>query len=458
MTLRYAGPGGSDTNDGLSWATRKLTLSSVEATPVVAGDTVYVAPGTYREMLTVGVSGTAGNPITYIGDVTGEHTDGIGGVVRITGSNNDTTTTRVNCIAATSKDYRTFQGFTFDMTTTSSVVATTSNYWTIRDCTFSELGSLGQYGITFTNSTLTDTTVQRCVFLGHNGINFNYPSVAGAMTSVVVANCNFISGNRGINFTGESGGLVKNCLFTGQTQIGIYAGSLASGTDTVNNCVFTGVGGIALQAGVVGFLTSDYNTLWSNGGNYSSVTAGTNDLLDPAGLALPILAPGIKLPAPMLGELAPWSPIKAIAGTGEATDDLFGVARPVTSTKKSWGAIQYQGGARSTAQYQAGAASMVLADAGRVQFKVPVTAVSTAFSVYVYREASYAGTNPQMVIKQPGQSDTTVTDTGAAGAWNQLTTTLTPAATPGWVIIEVVSSNTATTGSYSVYVDTLAVT
>ena len=63
MTVRYVGKGGSDSNDGLSWANRKLTLNGVEDTPVVAGDTIYVGPGTYRELLTVDVDGSSGNPI-----------------------------------------------------------------------------------------------------------------------------------------------------------------------------------------------------------------------------------------------------------------------------------------------------------------------------------------------------------------------------------------------------------
>ena len=62
-----------------------------------------------------------------------------------------------------------------------------------------------------------------------------------------------------------------------------------------------------------------------------------------------------------------------------------------------------------------------------------------------------------MVIKQPGQADRTVTDTGSAGAWNQLTDTFTPASNPGWVIVELVSNSTATSGSYAVYFDDLEV-
>ena len=60
MVDRYVGIGGNDGNSGLTWALRKLTLNGAEDTPVVAGDTVYVGPGVYRERLIVDVSGGAG--------------------------------------------------------------------------------------------------------------------------------------------------------------------------------------------------------------------------------------------------------------------------------------------------------------------------------------------------------------------------------------------------------------
>src|SRR3990170_2757112 len=57
MTTRYCGIGGSDANSGLTWALRKASLNGLEDSPVAAGDIVYVAPGVYRELLTVDVSG-----------------------------------------------------------------------------------------------------------------------------------------------------------------------------------------------------------------------------------------------------------------------------------------------------------------------------------------------------------------------------------------------------------------
>ena len=47
MTTYYVGIGGSDANNGLSWANRKLTLNGAEDVPVAAGDTVYVGDAGY---------------------------------------------------------------------------------------------------------------------------------------------------------------------------------------------------------------------------------------------------------------------------------------------------------------------------------------------------------------------------------------------------------------------------
>ena len=92
----------------MTWANPQTHVKlGAENIPVEPGDTVYVGPGVYREMLTVDVDGTSGaGVITYIGDYDGSHTDGVGGVVRITGSDNDQTATRANCIKATTKSYR----------------------------------------------------------------------------------------------------------------------------------------------------------------------------------------------------------------------------------------------------------------------------------------------------------------------------------------------------------------
>ena len=57
-TQRYVGSGGSDANDGSTVALRKLTLQAMEnALSAATRYTVNVRQGTYRELLTLGVSG-----------------------------------------------------------------------------------------------------------------------------------------------------------------------------------------------------------------------------------------------------------------------------------------------------------------------------------------------------------------------------------------------------------------
>jgi hypothetical protein len=202
----------------------------------------------------------------------------------------------------------------------------------------------------------------------------------------------------------------------------------------------------------------DYNTLFNNATNRNNVSTGSNSLAYPPILLPPILLSGYRFPSWLFGELSEWSQVNAIAGTGEASDDLFGITRPTTSAKKSWGAVQFNDIERETTTTRGSSdASVKLADAGEYQVLVPVANESTTFSVYVYREANYAGTNPQLVVKQPGQSDDTTADTGSASAWNEITTTLTPSADTEFVTVVLRSNNTSTTGSYAAYFDDLTV-
>lgn len=456
MTTYFVGPGGADANNGTSWATRKLTLNGVEDVPITAGSTVYVAPGVYRETLTCDVSGSSGSPITYIGDVTGEHTDGVGGVVRITGSDDDQTATRTNSITATSKNYRTFRGFSFDTTTSTICTLTSPQNWVIEDCLF-ETPAARVPHIGITGAGQAACTIRRCWFWGGgNALDISHSATLND-TGHVVENCLFlVQRDRAVAVTRVGGITVRNCDLIGvQSNAVQVVTALAAGqTLTVqNSLLYRNPAGCV--ATTVGELAEDYNTFWQNSTDRTNVTTGTHSVAYPPLFQMPRLLSGLVLPWQPFA-LSEWSPVRALADSGAASDDLYGRARPATSGKRSWGAISAPDISRSSTQAHSGSYSLKLADAGRVQWVVPTTNVSTTFSVYVYREADYAGTAPQLIVKQPGQSDTTVTDAAAAGQWNQLSTALTPAASPGYVVVEIVSNNTAS-GNVAVYVDDLAV-
>jgi hypothetical protein len=466
MTTYYVGPGGNDGNDGLSWANRFLTLNGAEDEPVAAGDTVYVGPGVYRETLILDVNGSSGQPITYIGDVTGANTDGVGGVVRITGSNNDQSGTRQYGIddGGGARTYRTFRGFAFDFVTSALIdcASTGSNDgWIIEDCYFGDLHACTGNGIIFRPNASDLITIRRCFFDScGDGIRFLSASEVSLDASSVIENCIFPSGagsnNAAISFSNVVNVTVKNCIIIGH-YYGIETVSATTGTINVNNSWFRNCL-IALAAAATGDLVEDYNSIPSNNSTpRSSVSTGSNSNAYLALAEMPQLFDGLIFPWNILAP-SKWSQIARIAGTGESADDLYGITRPTTSAKKSWGAVQYQPGTRETTTTRGSStASITFDDAGAHQIFVPVTAVSTTIEVYTYFETNHTGTKPQMIIKEPGQSDRTTTDTGSADTWNQLTDTFTPQSTSDYVVVELRSNNTATSGSYAVYFDDLSV-
>ena len=462
MTTRYVGEGGNDGSSGLSWALRKLTLNGVEDTPVVAGDTVYVGPGVYREMLTTHVSGTSGNYISYIGDVTGINTDGVGGIVRITGSDNDTSAARAQCIieSEAGQDYRLFQGFRFDTASTLLLKMNGNNadHKQFIDCVFILSGLTSE--ILVGSADPAEIIFKRCLLLGGKkyGVAIDMIDTAstGAATDSLVENCVFIGQMEGIRCDYNEFP-IKNCTFIGCSRAIKHYGSTGNPV-TVTNCHFFSCDSALVGWDTTGDIVENYNNFWSCYTPRSYTATGANSTTTAFLPQTPILYNGVIMGAWWFPMLSQWDTTRALAGSSMSTDDIFGMTRPVTDSKKSWGAIQFTDTERETTTvYDTSAASIKMADAGRHQIWVPVTNTSTTISVRVYREADYAGTNPQLVIKQPGQADDTTTDAAAVSQWNLLTTTLTPSADTDYVVAELVSNNTATSGNYDVFFDSLVV-
>lgn len=351
MTTRYAGPGGNDANSGLSWALRKLTLNGVEDTPVVAGDTVYIGPGTYREMLTVDVSGTAGNAITYIGDYSGANTDGIGGVVRITGSDNDQTATRANGVTcAAQRNYRTFRGFALDMFTGYHItggLATSGTNWIVERCYLGISDGAAAYGIVCGGANQAAWTIRNCYFMtGRAQLPVWFYHTADVNNcGHVVENCILIgSGNSTASaaiMSSNVGGIaVRNSnLYAFGYGVQVAAALAVGQTVTVNNCILQAMN-IALVATAVGEIVENYNTIASCTTARSNVSVGANSNAFP-----PLFdtrwffeaVGGGRILAPF--DLASYSQLVNVAGTSPSTTDMRGTA--VVGTQREWGALEY---------------------------------------------------------------------------------------------------------------------
>jgi len=443
MTTYYVGPGGNDGNDGLSWANRFLTLNGAEDEPVASGDTVYVGPGIYREQLTCDVDGAS--EIAYIADVTGIHTDGVGGDVIISGSDGDTTATRSFCVSASSMSYRTFVGFHCVGFNNAGMYFSGCDHITVEDCSFDGGDATSTRGINFT-ATYSNVNATRCIAIGCtlDGILF-YNSSDQAATSCTVSDCLVIGNQNGFQCWNVDSVVFQNCTSIGN-DTGIRTNSLAGSTSiTVRNCIINGY--IGFNASASGEVSSTYCQVTSN--SNSNWSAGTGDVeLYVMNLQLPILYgtyAGIRYPVPLLGQLNPYAYAGAVTGSSETSTDLFGISKPTTASKSSWGAIQFQDFERETTTTRGGStASIKFEDAGEMQIWVPVDGSEITVSVYCYREANYAGTNPRLVIKQPGQADRTTTDAAAASQWNELTDTFTPSSDTDYVVVCLQSLNTDT--------------
>lgn len=352
MTTYYVGSGGNDGNAGTSWATRKLTLNGAEDIPVVAGDTVYVGAGVYRELLTVDVSGSSGNPITYIGDYSGANTDGVGGVVRITGSDNDQTVTRANGITATSRSYRTFRGLLITATTAEAISLSNCTNVIVEQCALVSVNGLLANG-----ASAASTTVRKC-FIASSGAGVLFGTTQVANSGHVVENCIISGRNFAIVPWGVGGVSVRNCLIH-RSANGIWTVTLPAGktANVVNNCIVT-LCGTGLQASAAGDMTENYNSLFLNGTDRNNVSSGANSVSYPVAHDVRWFFEAVNggnMVTPF--DLASYAALVELnSGTGAPSADLRGTT--VQGSYREWGPLEYD----STLDIEAGGSVIVIED------------------------------------------------------------------------------------------------
>ena len=439
----YVGTDGDDDDIGTTWETRLQTLSAAEkmAGP---GDNIYVGAGTYREKLTLTNLGSSSAYLNIIGDVLGIYTDGVGGAIRITGSDDDVTKTRDMAIApnGTYSVYRLFRGLCLDGVTSGGIYlsAGQTGNWIIEDCIFS---AFDDYGIFVNIAANTDFIVRRCLFVQTNaGYAISAPSSTPAGT-FLIENCVILGNANTSSISVGNGFLLRNNTIIG-ARFFVVQGTSWTAYNNIIAC-----GDVGLRS--TGTPTSDYNCITpSNTTAYDGVTPGSNDIRWLPLFEPPLLKDGFIYPWNPFA-LSKWSRLRHRTGNNPASEDFFGITRP-SNAKHSWGAIQFDPAVYSTGNPQASeGVQMRLKDAGAHTMFQPVNGgLQATISVYAYRGANYAGTLPQMIIREPGQSDRTTTDTGSAENYNFLTDTFTPQVGTEFVIIELRSNNTATSGDYFV--------
>jgi len=468
MTDRFVGPGGNDGATGLSWANRKLTLNGVEDSPVVAGDTVYVGPGVYREQLTCDMNGSAGNRITYVGDILGFNTDGIGGIVRITGINADDShpPSRTICISIVDRSYRTFKNLYIGE---------------------AKGGGTLNGNIDWGGSSVSNITIDGCVFAGSafdggtGGCYFTSYQLSGTLSGLIFKNCYFdFAGNRPIRIellseANVTDSFIDNCIFTatrtgtgGIQAISIYRGGDISvrASSFIGSAYGIGSGNLTvltdyaydnlfeyseqgMGSDTETFVDDDYN-LYNNAGN--TYSEGVNDLTTNRPSWTPTLVAGYKIPW-NIHEPRAYNASILQSSTSGLTKDIYGLTRP-SSGKFTRGAVQFKGVDRDASEYLTAPSSMRMNDASICINTLPINAGrKITVSIWVKREANYAGTNPQLVLSIPDGTQVVSTDVGASAQYNNLVASITPGVGNKWLQVEFRSNNTATSGNYRVWFD-----
>jgi len=242
------------TSAALPWATLAFALGVASGTNpgLVGGDIVYVAPGSYNESVTVGMT-SASSTVQILGDPLN-----LQAFPTVTPGNVYWYNSNY-CLLATSKNNLTFKNIYFERQNVSIVglALTTCYSWTFQQCVFGTPVSL-----TVAQSTALNLTVDRCIwphtYQSNRAIYISGASGAGYDISTVIKDC-LAAGQQGLlQMDGNIGGVtVTNCSILTYDQAIRNTSTNTTHKLTVKNCLI--VSTTAIFAGTSGTTVGDFN-------------------------------------------------------------------------------------------------------------------------------------------------------------------------------------------------------
>ena len=280
---------GNNGNNGTSpltpWAT--LTYALGGTTAVTSGDTIYVAPGVYRENVVVALTSPTSN-LKIIGSTDGSlFTTVPVGYVRITSALSDNGSFSGQTLTGTSKNYIWIENLLFE----GSVQLLTSANMTITNCSF-----YGPLYITSPSGLASNATITRCIFVYQGvptgqGMSLRIDGTGTAVASGnIIKSClihHYGGGSTAamVYFSGSTGTLLYNCSFFGSSQRAIWTTS--ANAVEVYNSLFCGYFSVAcLGANSTGQLISNYNRFIVSGTVAGNTTVGTNSITSSASIGI----------------------------------------------------------------------------------------------------------------------------------------------------------------------------
>jgi hypothetical protein len=283
MATYYVRTDGSNGNTGLgsasgqAWQTIQKALG---ATGIGSGDTLYIAPGVYREAVTIGGTYSATTYIT--GDPTASQFSGVSaGEVRITGFSSDASSTSIGTVITATSKNNLYWSNIFFQNQIRVVDATICNNWTFEKCYMQSIratGATAAFGSTISISTTAGTalglTCTKCIFDSAFCFFLTIPKHTATYDSGMTwTDCLFNVPNNivypaaiytypGAGTVFPTGGIVTNCTFTGgSTTFGVIVHEYGWNITTpfaVKNCMYLNAGRF-LQTATTGSMVETYN-------------------------------------------------------------------------------------------------------------------------------------------------------------------------------------------------------
>jgi len=340
MATYYVRPDGNNANAGTGPATNQAWQTigkALGATGIASGDTVYIAPGSYNESVTIGMT-SATATTSVIGDPTASQFTGVtAGPVLWTIYTSAGASPTTTSIIATSKNYLSFQNIIFDNGT---VVFTTSTNTSFVNCQFTS-NNLSGYMVTLSSPTSTAlaATFSKCSFIGgYYAIQITGRNVAD---TTAVTDCLFLANTGGGTQAFNCQTLFFNNTFFCCENAGIdNNGGNASFKSNASNCLFYN-NGYAIYADTSNVITQTYNRFIANTANTFNVASSvTSTTTFSHGLILPYYLQNSLGTFQMFSSIFGGPNTSAGIATGAPASDMYGVTW--TGTSPDTGSATYR--------------------------------------------------------------------------------------------------------------------
>lgn len=336
--VRTPANGGNDANAGTSTSTAWATFTKVfSASGFTTGDTVYVEPGVYREVVTA--LNTSPTTRAYvIGDYDGA-IFGTVGEVRWTSytTDDDTAGSTTTLLNMNARDNITIRGIRFEACGRAIDNGAGSTFNDIEDCVIVAQGT-GAVAFTSGNTVALNCNLRRCIIHALSDAVLVTPNTTNGnlVVNINIENCVITARtNRGINFSNSggantaSGCTVENCTISAPTGIASTASrySTAGGIQVLNCLIYLCSSGVAAGTSGQIVMTNTRTAMCSTPTtSIATNTAGSNGnaSIDNGASFLYDLTPRCPWYMPYITGI--------IAGdgtaTGAPTDDVHGTTRP----------------------------------------------------------------------------------------------------------------------------------